>query len=290
MNTDTRPAPPPIGGKGFPSPHMSPPPVGRKRIIQLRPVQRVGERIMLYATDGWGKTTIGAYAPNPLLLMSPGETGYDTLRRVGQAPEIPAEEVTSWPDLLAWVDTLIEDPQGRQSLVIDAITGMDRLLAEYVCNRSYNGNWQAFDSFEKGWTSCATELVILLQRLDVLRTKHGMHIVILCHAEAKKFKDPLNPDYDKYVGGVNQKNIWPELRRWADCVLFGTFVSVVSKEKTDSKAKGHGGDDRILYTSRRDAFDAKNRYGLPEALSLTNVAPSAMWSALWSEIESRIAR
>ena len=61
-------------------------------------------RLVIHAVEGFGKTTIGAYSPDPFILMS--ETGYDTLLASELAPSVPAEEVTSWTDLLRWLSDL----------------------------------------------------------------------------------------------------------------------------------------------------------------------------------------
>jgi len=175
------------------------------RPIQPRQIQKSGEKIILNAIDGWGKTTFGAFSEEPMILMAKGETGYDTLLRSGMAPSVPAAVLEDWEDLLAWTDQINDDPQGIKTLVLDSITGIDNMMYKYVCDDQFGGDWWKFNNFDKGYQNSTKELLVLLSKLDRLCTNHGMNIVILCHAETVKCKDPMNEDFDKYAGGVNQK-------------------------------------------------------------------------------------
>ena len=65
-------------------------------------------------------------------------------------------------------------------------------------------------------------------------------------------------------------------------MLFGKFVTITEKSKT-GVIKGIGGTDRILYTERRDAFDAKNRYGMPAEIDIPN-DPAKTWETIWKHL------
>jgi hypothetical protein len=55
-------------------------------------------------------------------------------------------------------------------------------------------------------------------------------------------------------------------------VLFANYEVLTVKETEKSKAKGVTTDKRIMHTRRTAAFDAKNRYGLPDTLDLDYAA------------------
>lgn len=240
-------------------------------------------RIVLNAVEGWGKTSCGAYAPDPAMLMASGETGYLTLLGVDRVPKAPSANLASWSDVLGILDSLIDDPQGRKTLVLDAMGGFERLCHAEVCRRDFNGDWgeKGFMSFHKGYHMAVNDWLQLLQRLDAIREAHGMTVLILSHALIKSFKNPMGSDFDRYVADVHEK-IWGVTHKWSDAVLFGTFYTVVD-EKRGSAPKGIGGTDRVVYCERRDAFDAKNRYGLPEMIQIPD-SPSKTWNTIHNAI------
>lgn len=274
-----------------PAPMRQPPPTTAapaartaKRLIEPRAIAPVAPWLVLNAVEGFGKTTFGAYSPAPLILMARGETGYDTLLAAGRVPQVPAYVVETWEDALGWLDQLIEDPQDRKTLVLDATGGYERLCHEYVCRTKFQNKWgdDGFMSFHKGYDVAVSEWVLLLNRIERLKSERHMGIVMLGHSKVASFKNPIGADFDRYTGDVHAKT-WGPTAKCADAVLFGNFFTVVDKEK-QGKGKGIGGTDRVIYTERRDAWDAKNRYGMAPEIWLTDIPPQEMWNTVYAEI------
>lgn len=243
-------------------------------------------RMVFTAVEGFGKTTLAANAPSPAILMARGETGYRTLLGHGLAPAVPAVELDSWQHTLDTVGDLIADAQGIKTLCFDALSGFERQCSAYVCNRDFNGDFgeKGFSSFQRGYGISATEWLKLLVALDTLRLKQGVNILILSHIQISPFKNPDAADFDRFVPDIHHK-LWSPTFKWADAVLFGRYLTVIDKEQK-GKGKGIGGTDRVVYTQRRDAFDAKNRFGLPEAIDLSN-DPREMYSTIFAGIDRR---
>lgn len=260
----------------MPATAPTPPKLGRVSTDDKLP-----PRIVLNAVEGWGKTTFGAYAPNPAVLMSRGESGYVTLRQAGLVPDADQVELTKWTDVLATVESIGDGDYG--SLILDALGGFERLCHEHVCARDFNNDWgdRGFGSFQKGYDVSVAEWLQLLNRLDAIRIKRHIPIVFLSHSKVKPFKNPLGTDFDRYVADCHDKT-WSVTHKWADVVMFGTFITVV-KEERGKKAKGIGGDERVVYTTRRDGFDAKNRYAMPPSIAIPS-EPSAVYSTIMSAI------
>lgn len=254
--------------------------------LRTEPAKFEPPAIVYNAVEGFGKTTFAAHAPSPAILMARGERGYTTLASAGRVPTVPNVLLESWGETLAMVDSLIADPQGIQTLALDAMGGFERLCHEEVCRRDFSNDWseKGFTAFHRGYEVAVSDWLQLLQRLDTLRQKQGMTLVLLSHCKVKTFKNPLGSDYDRYVSDVHEKT-WAVTAKWADAVLFGNFYSVV-KGTNDvmKKGKGIGGTDRVVYTERRDGFDAKNRYGMPESIDLP-ADPAATWSSIYQHIK-----
>ena len=243
-------------------------------------------RIVFNAVEGYGKSTLGAFSPNPMYLMARGETGYRPLLAKGLVPQVDTvldasgepKEIGSWNELLNIVDHLIANPTGHQTLVFDALGGFERLCHEHVCLTKFSGDWgeKGFSSYQRGYDVSVPDWLTLLQRLDRLRMTRGMAVLFLSHCKVKTFKNPDGADYDRWICDAHEKT-WGVTHKWADAVLFGDFFMLPTTEKGRTKAKG--GQERIVYTQHTATRDAKNRYALPPQLRLPN-DPAGMWTVL----------
>jgi len=244
--------------------------------------------MILNAVEGWGKTTIGAYAPKPVILMAGGETGYQTLLNAGSVPSVSAVTLNTWPEMISVVEQLVDSEY--ETLVLDALSGFERLCHTFVCDRDFGGDWgeHGFVGWQRGYAIAVPEWLKLLSRLETAN-KTGKTILILSHCLVRPFKNPTGPDYDRYVADIHAQT-WGPTHRWADAVLFGTYVAVIEGGKTGEKprkGKGIGRDDRVMYTRRRDAWDAKNRFSMSEAIDFAN-DPASGWATLWAAIMENV--
>src|SRR5262249_39507377 len=73
-------------------------------------------------------------------------------------------------------------------------------------------------------------------------------------------------DYDRYELKLHAKT-GGLIKEWADAVLFANY-EIVTRE-SGGRTKGISTGARLIHTERRAAWDAKNRYGLPESLPLS---------------------
>lgn len=280
---------PPPPSRTAPSPAKPAP--GRFAIAPRQRVKRAPV-VLVNAVEGFGKTTIGANAPSPLILMSGNETGYDTLLGHGLVPQVPAAVVESWPDTLAWVRQLADDLQGVQTLVLDALGGFEQMCREHVCQRDFKGDWSdgGFNSYGKGYDATAREWKLLIQALEQLRDNRGVTVLMLGHVKIEAFKNPTGTDYNRYASDVH-KSVWALTAKFCDAVLFGTFYQSVDvgrteqkKNEADKKGKVVGVASRVIVTQRRDGFDAKNRFGMPDEIWLDANA-AGMYAEIWQHID-----
>lgn len=272
-----------------PAPPTMPPPVAASNGAETVPAakakkpgrlqrRQLGERIVSLGVEGIGKTSLVAYAPNPLIVMCGNETGYEKLMNNNRVPEVDALHVTEWDELLASLNEIHADGTKYGVIAIDALGGAERMCHEKVCNAQFNGVWgeKGFQGFQRGFDVSVTEWLRLLGVLDKFH-EAGTHVVLLSHIQVRPFKNPMGDDYDQYKADVHHKT-WAATHRWADHVFFMQFKSII-EEVNANRHKGKGKTDRMLYTERRDAFDAKNRAGMPEVIALPD-DPSQMWHTL----------
>jgi len=237
---------------------------------------KLPNRYGLHAVEGFGKSSLSAYFPNPIFIQSRGETGLETLIDSGRLPDTAhLPEIKQWLDLHSALVMLTEQDHPYKTLVIDTVNGLERLAHEYICERDFKSDWgeTGFFSYGKGPKAALTEWRMFLQDLDNLRERKAMILVLLFHTKPAKFKNPEGRDYDRYQPDMHEE-AWALTHRWLDVVLFGNFVAATADDKQTKKAKGIGGTSRVIYCQRTAAWDAKNRIGLPESIDLTSEPPA----------------
>lgn len=241
--------------------------------------QSLPNRYVLYAGEGWGKTSFAAMMPKPIFIQTRSETGLETLIDAGQLGETPHfPEVMDWKILTSAVQYLRDSAHEFKTLVIDTLNGAERLLHEMVCATKYDNEWgdKGFSAYAKGFDVSVADLNLLLSDLDNLRLEKRMTIVWLAHRRVVTFKNPSGADYDLYQPDIH-KTTWGAVAKWSDVILFGDMEVVVETEKKTSK-KGKGVDqNRIIRCESSPSWVAKNRLGLPPEIE-AGKSPQEAWA------------
>ena len=212
-------------------------------------------RIVLAGPEGIGKSTFASKAPNPLFIAAEdGLTGLEHVQRITPS---------TLDEFYSVLDTLAVNDGGYKTVVIDTADWLERFVAAGICKRDNQDNIEAY-GYGKGYTLLEAEMVRVLQKLDVLRSKR-IGIVILSHVNIRTFTDPSGPTWDRYEMKGHKK--WTGLlREWPDACLFSVREVFKKKEKTGREVAIGG--DRVMHTVWSPAWDAKNRLNLPETLNL----------------------
>ncbi len=251
-------------------------------------------RYVLYAGEGWGKTSFAAMMPKPIFIQTRGETGLETLIDAGQLQETAHfPEVQDWRTLTDAVRYLRDAEHGYKTLVIDTLNGAERLLHEMVCQRDYQCDWgdRGFGAYQKGYDVSVADLNLLLSDLDSLRLEKRMTVVWLAHRRVVTFKNPSGADYDLYQPDTH-KTTWAAVSKWSDVILFGDMEVVVGDVKEQKRAgevigkKGKGvAQNRIIRCESSPSWVAKNRLGLPAEIE-AGTSPSEAWANFVNEIKA----
>lgn len=243
-------------------------------------------RVIVHGVEGVGKSTIGAFAPKPVFGMTRGETGLLTLIDTGAVPPTDhfPKDFQSWVELKNAVNYLIIQPTGHKTFVLDTLNGAERLCLEHVCQVKYGGSWESFLAYGRGIESALQEWIDFLSVLDRLREAQRMAIILLCHTKVKTFKNPEGDDYDRYTPDMHDKT-WGITHKWADIVLFANFETFAQKDKQATRAKAVSAGNRLLYTQRRAAWDAKNRCNLPPEIPM-GTEPHQGWTNLFEALKA----
>lgn len=243
-----------------PAPARTPPPPKRMSLSAVVHGPLEASRFLLFGVAGVGKTTFAAQAPAPVFLGGEDGTGKLDVAR------FPAPQ--TWQDALDAVRALETEKHDFKTLVIDTLDSLEPLCWRHVVAKDTKAEniEQVGGGYQKGYTIAVDEWRVLLASLERLRSV-GMRVVLLAHAAVTKFKNPQGTDYDRYSLKLEQRAA-PVFVEWSDVCLFAQFEAWTEEER-GKRPKGASTDMRLMRTRRTAAYDAKNRYSLPETMPLS---------------------
>lgn len=255
----------------------------------------VGQRIIIYALEKMGKTTLTAGANMSLMIpteMDPMATRgrhvrpltswdevivlCEELRTAAMRGDIPRGSSLTWDSLTALerfihIAVLKEDPGYVKAY--DQATGVLKPNAKAVTMESalggYGKAYQRANELFTDWT----------QRMDELARNGGINIVCTCHAFASRVVDPAHGEYDTWDlllhSPKNSKTYGKReiATQWAD--LIGFLYEPMFIMKADDNGQLQRGisnnQGRALAVSRAPMWVAGNRYGLNGSIPIPEV-------------------
>jgi hypothetical protein len=231
---------------------------------QARPI-----RTLLFGVEGIGKSTFAAGAPSPIFLGAEDGTAHLDVFRF----PMPRD----WPEVSEAIRTLTVDPHEYKTLVVDTLDWAEPLIWKFICQRDGETSIESY-GYGKGYVAALDEWRGFLADLELLRGKRGMHVILLAHSWIKPFKNPEGDDFDRYELKLHAKAAGL-LKEWCDTVLFANYETFAVKDEKTKRVRGVSSGARLIYTQRMPAYDAKNRYDLPESLPLS-------WDDYWSAVQA----
>jgi ribosome assembly protein YihI (activator of Der GTPase) len=215
--------------------------------------------VVCYGPEGVGKSSFGAGAPGAIFVGAEDGTAQLDVKR------FPSPQ--NYLDIIDAVRTLRTEQHEYQTLVMDTMDWIEPLLWQHVCQRDGQANIEAY-GYGKGYQVALDEWRMLLSELDRLVQEKRMNVVLLAHSQIRPFKNPQGEDFDRYELKVHAKAAGL-IKEWAEAVLFANWETFAKEDKRTKRVKGVSSGARLIYTERTAAFDAKNRYSLPEELPLS---------------------
>ncbi len=218
-------------------------------------------RLLLYGTQGIGKSTFAASSETPIFIQTEdglGEIGCD---------KFPLAD--SFEQAMAALTELYMEKHAYRTVAIDSLDWLERLIWAEVCRKRNVTNIEDI-GYAKGYIFALNHWRDFLEGLAALRRDKEMTIVLIAHAKIEKFENPETESYDRYVPRLH-KLASALIQEWCDEVLFATYK--VHTKQTDEGfgrkgTRGIGSGERILRTAERPAHVAKNRLNLPDEIPL----------------------
>lgn len=227
-------------------------------------------RILLYGTEGVGKSTFASTMLSPIFI--------DLEDGLGNLDVVKFPIAKTWQAVLDQLSELEKQPHEYRTVVVDSLDWLEVLIWADLCEREgVDSMEKACGGFQKAYLVAKTVYwQKFTERLDALRLK-GMSVCVIAHYGMATIKDPEGPEYQQ-KGPRLHKWACAHLCEWADAVLFAHQDYVTRKVEGASKDKprhvateiGPEGGNRVLRCVGSPAVVAKNRYGMPWEIPLTD--------------------
>jgi hypothetical protein len=217
-------------------------------------------KLVLYGVPGIGKSSFAAKAPGTIFIDTEG--GLDHL----DVAKFPVAK--TFIEVCDALEILGNETTEFKTVVVDTIDWLEKLIQSQVCKQERVNDISEI-GYGKGPKLCLPLWNYFLQKLDEIIQSKRMSVILIAHSLIKTFNAPDTQAYDRYQLDLDPK-AGATIMEWADAVLFVNYRIFTQEEKgkfgaTTTKAVGQG--ERIMYTERRPAFEAKNRYSLPASMA-----------------------
>lgn len=240
-------------------------------------------RIVIYGPHGLGKSGFGAGAPNPVFIQT--EDGIGHL----DVAHFPLS--TSYADVLGQIGALYTEEHDHQTLIIDSADWLETLVWKETCRIHGKADIEEF-GYGKGYVAALDVWRTLFDGLIALRDEKNMAVIFTAHCQIKRFDSPETEPYDRYSPKLHH-GASALIQEWSDAVLFTNYRTVVQKEDVgfnQKAARGITTGQRMLYTTEKPAYLAKNRYNLPPEIVLPeSVGGSSSFAAFQNAMAAALA-
>ena len=215
-------------------------------------------RAVIYGPEGIGKSYFGAHSTRPIFIAAEDGTHHLDVDR------FPTPE--TWADVLDALGVLFTDEHEFETVVVDSVDWCENLAADLVCAEQKVAVLEDIP-FGKWKGLLLAKLRELLRAVDALSVARNMNVVLIAHAEIKRFADPETDDYDRY--SIKALPAFAALlKEWCDVLAFCNFDKSIDNGGGFGRSKAKSFGRREMHTQHSAAYDAKSRYPIPARLPL----------------------
>ena len=222
-------------------------------------------KVLIYGVQGLGKTTFGCTFQDPVLVRA--EDGACSI----DVPTFP--HIRCYEDMMRVIDALHGEHEYK-TLVLDTLDWLEPMVWAYTCQclstQRHVVNSIEEPGYGRGYVEADKHWRYMMGGFDSLRYNKNMNIILVAHAEIKRFEPPDCEAYDRYQIKLH-KRAWGLWQEWSDMTLFvnyrrSTIQTKDGKKEEQKKFRAVGQGDRSIYCDERPAYLAKNRWGLPHEI------------------------
>ena len=216
--------------------------------ISLASLHRSGApqppRLLVYGVAGVGKTKLATDAPAPVFLQTE-----DGLGKLGAAT---FGVLRSYADVQDALDVLLEQPHDFQTVVVDSLDWLEPLIWRETAARN---KWTDIETpgYGKGYAAALDVWRGFLDGMTLLRDDRGMAVILIAHADIKRFDSPETEPYDRYQPKLHSRAA-ALVQEHVDAVLFANYrVSTIRSDAGFGKKVARSARPRLRADVRAGA-------------------------------------
>jgi hypothetical protein len=179
---------------------------------------------------------------------------------------IKRDMLLEYDDLMNVLDSVMVQDHKFGALVIDSADFLERNLMMPAVSKEHGVKEFGKIGWGRGEVSLGAYWRQVCAKLDEIREKREMAIILLAHDALKKESPPNQDSYDRYTLAMSKHSV-EYIEAWADAILFVHTEVDVMKRKDGLKEKAVATEgERVMNTVAAPAWLAGNRYGLPPVI------------------------
>lgn len=243
--------------------------------------------LTIYGDGGIGKDTFASNAPDPIFIFTENSIG--TL-------DVPRIIASSYEDVMESTAMLINNEHKYKTVVYSTLDWLEPMVWNYLLKQQPTDEKgrpvTSVDSYGygKGFKYAINYWTDFIELVNRLRVERDMLVIFVAHPTIRKITPPDSDSYDSYMLKLQDSDkvsAKDKIMECSDAVLFANWRVALTDEKLsfgNSRNRGVGSGERIVYTEQRPAYEAKNRFSLPAQIHVKDKA----WSDLWKTLATSI--
>jgi AAA domain len=237
--------------------------------------------LLIYGVPGVGKSSMALECPDTVYIQISPEAPPENVEAFGFG------ELTSYQEVVEAMKSLFLEPHNFKHVVFDSLDSLEPLIWQEACKRN---NWTTIETpgYGAGYTAANYVWHEFVALCEKLRRGRGLAVTWLARAKAENHEEPGFQTYKRYTIRLH-KGGHGILTGAAGGVMFiNTKVTVKETDAGFNRKEAHveGGGTRWLFTDGRPAFEAKNRFNMPDQIALPK---GKAWAAIAPYLSSPIA-
>ncbi len=243
--------------------------------------------ICCFGDEGIGKSRFAANAPDPIFIFTENSIG--TL-------DVPRWNAGCYEDVMEMTSSLLNEDHNFKTVVYDTLDWLEPMVWQYLVKmQPTTEKGKPITNIEdygygKGFKYALDYWKDFIELVDELRIKKNMAVIFLAHSTMQKITPPDGDSYDSWtlkLQNSDKTSAKDKITEYCDAVLFANWRVALAEEElgfNKTRQRGVGSGERVVYTEKRPAWDAKNRYSLPAQIHIKD----ADWGDLWQVLASNI--
>lgn len=213
---------------------------------------------------GVGKTSLAATFPKPIFIRA--EDGMQSIDSKNRPDAFPV--INKVDELWEQLRALAKDEHDYKTLVLDSVTQLETLFAEYVIEndpKNPKSLAQANGGYGAGYGAVAAMHGRVRKAAKTLKEKRGMNVVFIAHSDVTTIDLPDEDPYSRYELRLHKKSM-PHYVDNCDLVAYLRLETFTTGDGERKKAISSGNRIAICYTAAAQV--SKNRFGISEDIEV----------------------